>query len=64
MSTITRCWNREKVSRKIAIELIQKLSDAVKIKRPKYANGHDMVIFQKDNAWLHVAKPVNNFQGG
>ena len=34
------------------------LSRALKFKRPKYAKRHDKVIFQHDNARLHVAKVV------
>ena len=34
------------------------LSQVLKFKRPQYAKRHDKVIFQHDNAQLHVAKVV------
>ncbi|KAG5324078.1 MOS1T transposase, partial [Pseudoatta argentina] len=37
---------------------LMQLNRTLKQKRPDYAKRHDKVIFQHDNAWSLVAKPV------
>lgn len=40
---------------------LMRLSRALKEKRPQYAERHDKVILQHDNARPHVAKPVKTY---
>lgn len=42
---------------------LMRLSHALKEKRPQYAQRHDKIILQHDNARPHVAQPVKTYLG-